>query len=912
MMMKSRIIRMMLCAILMVTGLLFLQVPVRAEDVYSGTTGDCTWEFDRETSTLTISGSGATKEYTFSSYPEWRSYKDTIKKIVVEDGVTRLGKVLFYQCSNVESVELPDSVTYIGNNTFASCTSLTEIELPKNLEQMDTSAFAVTGLTHITIPDSVTSIGDSVFYRCNSLTSVKLGKSLSSIGAGAFRETGIMSIYIPESVTSIGKYGVGYNGISSVPDVQEGFVIVGESDSYAQTYAEENGILFETQPVYDLIIDGVAVTGANCEDILGNGVFAYENGVLTINGDYNGENDTALIKNGIQGLTVRVAGDSVLTSCSSGMITTTDMTIEGDHSLTIDCPGSGIITEEDLAPENTLTIQNLSLKVNGAWPLSGNGDTRLVVDNADIYAVVSQESNGFAIGTFTNGIDLNGCTIVLPKEGAVKDGKIVDSYGGKVQEVIIEKPVEYDLWIKDTIVTDKNCADILGDGSFSFDPEKLILTIKKSVIIKDEWIVASKIDNLIIETAGDETIILKVEKEGIPIYLYGNTTIRGTAGLVLIGTGGIALEQDCNLTLDHINLSIYAKILGIFNYSSLIYEQTFSQLKIDGCNLLIDVSTEYEDSLCAIGGFDVDSGIILKDCSITVPENASIANGFIMKEDDTYAMSVQITSKSAGTWKHDQNGWWYQNADKTYPKNQWKKIDGKWYHFDENGYMQTGWYKEGSTYYYLKSDGSMACDEWVENDKYYLDANGKWIKGKAKENEGGWKQDKNGWWYQNADKSYPKNQWKQIDGKWYHFDKNGYMQTGWYQEGSTYYYLKSDGSMACDEWVENDKYYLDANGKWVKDKVKEQDITGTWKQDKNGWWYQYSDKSYPKNQWVKIGGSWYHFDEEGYMKVGWSKIGRDYYYFKADGSMAADEWIDEEKYYVDANGRWIKDAVKEE
>ena len=273
----------------------------------------------------------------------------------------------------------------------------------------------------------------------------------------------------------------------------------------------------------------------------------------------------------------------------------------------------------------------------------------------------------------------------------------------------------------------------------------------------------------------------------------------------------------------------------------------------------------------------------------------------------------ELTTYTEG-WQKDAKGWWYQNADGSFLKNQWKKIDGKWYHFGSNGYMQTGWYKEGSTYYYLKSNGVLASDEWVENDKYYIDANGKWVEGKTKEDvtSGTWKKDAKGWWYQSADGSYPKNQWKKIDGKWYRFDANGYMQTGWYKEGSTYYYLKSNGVLASDEWVENDKYYIDANGKWVEGKTKDNVTSGTWKKDSKGWWYQNADGSYPKNQWKKIGQKWYRFDANGYIKTGWYKEGNVYYYLKSDGSMACDEWVDNGKYYIDANGHWVEDAVAEE
>ena len=269
---------------------------------------------------------------------------------------------------------------------------------------------------------------------------------------------------------------------------------------------------------------------------------------------------------------------------------------------------------------------------------------------------------------------------------------------------------------------------------------------------------------------------------------------------------------------------------------------------------------------------------------------------------DTNGKWVEGKTKVTEGWKQDSKGWWYQNADGTYPKNAWKKVNGKWYHFDANGYMQTGWYKEGTTYYYLKLNGALASDEWVENDKYYIDANGKWVEGKVKVEEG-WKHDSKSWWYQNADGTYPKNTWKKINGKWYHFDANGYMQTGWYKEGTTYYYLKSNGALASDEWVENDKYYIDANGKWVEGKVK---VEEGWKHDSKSWWYQNADGTYPKNTWKKINGKWYHFDANGYMQTGWYKEGTTYYYLKSSGALAADEWVEDGKYYIDANGKWVE------
>ena len=36
-----------------------------------------------------------------------------------------------------------------------------------------------------------------------------------------------------------------------------------------------------------------------------------------------------------------------------------------------------------------------------------------------------------------------------------------------------------------------------------------------------------------------------------------------------------------------------------------------------------------------------------------------------------------LGSRSPG-WEQDRNGWWYRNADGTYPVNSWQLINDKW------------------------------------------------------------------------------------------------------------------------------------------------------------------------------------------------------------------------------------------
>lgn len=64
---------------------------------------------------------------------------------------------------------------------------------------------------------------------------------------------------------------------------------------------------------------------------------------------------------------------------------------------------------------------------------------------------------------------------------------------------------------------------------------------------------------------------------------------------------------------------------------------------------------------------------------------------------------VDYTQPKSGKWKKDSKGWWYQNSDGSYPKNDWLKVDGRWYWFDSKGYAVKGYYTiDGKNYYFAE------------------------------------------------------------------------------------------------------------------------------------------------------------------------------------------------------------------
>ena len=89
--------------------------------------------------------------------------------------------------------------------------------------------------------------------------------------------------------------------------------------------------------------------------------------------------------------------------------------------------------------------------------------------------------------------------------------------------------------------------------------------------------------------------------------------------------------------------------------------------------------------------------------------------------------SGQNTSGSTAVaegWVQDATGWWYRDADGSYPANAWKLINGKWYYFEESGYMAANKWINGT--YYVGSDGAMLTNTTTP-DGYKVDENGAWI-----------------------------------------------------------------------------------------------------------------------------------------------------------------------------------------
>lgn len=174
--------------------------------------------------TLTISGTGTMKDYSSSSSDDfWPADKKAkITKIVIEEGVTKLGKFAFLGLSNVTSVDIAESVTSFSQGTFQSCKNLAgTINLNANFEDFSTEVFVDTKISKFTVdPNNKNyTVKNDILYSKDGKTiincppaksatfSTEWLNGVSEIAPYAFRTCTQLkgTLEIPSNIVKIGK-----------------------------------------------------------------------------------------------------------------------------------------------------------------------------------------------------------------------------------------------------------------------------------------------------------------------------------------------------------------------------------------------------------------------------------------------------------------------------------------------------------------------------------------------------------------------------------------------------------------------------------------------------------------------------------------------------------------------------------
>ena len=270
------------------------------------------------------------------------------------------------------------------------------------------------------------------------------------------------------------------------------------------------------------------------------------------------------------------------------------------------------------------------------------------------------------------------------------------------------------------------------------------------------------------------------------------------------------------------------------------------------------------------------------------------------------------------------NGVWVKDAKKpeapkpVEKKQGWVKEGNTWYYFENGSVARNKWI--GSTYW-VGADGKMATSAWVDNGRYYVGISGAWVKDAKKPEETKPVEKKQGWAKEGT--------------AWYYYHQGQIVKNAWV--GS--YWLGSDGKMATSAWVDNGRYYVGPNGVWDKNAKKPEETKPVekkqgWKKEDNAWYY-YDNSEVARNKWI---GDTYWVGKDGKMvtenwvdnnrfyvdktgkkdpsikkkviindELGWQKRnGGEWYYYEKDGSLARNKWVG--NYWLGADGKMAKSA----
>ena len=156
---------------------------------------------------LVIEGTGEMNNYEQENSP-WYNYRESIKAITIEEGVTSIGSYAFQGCNKIETMTIPQGVVTIGECALYRCTGTLFLNsMPETSgEYMMGGMLEGSSFTKVVVGNGITEIKDRTFCF-SSLQEIVLPEGLTKIGASAFECCwNLTSITIPANVTEIGSY----------------------------------------------------------------------------------------------------------------------------------------------------------------------------------------------------------------------------------------------------------------------------------------------------------------------------------------------------------------------------------------------------------------------------------------------------------------------------------------------------------------------------------------------------------------------------------------------------------------------------------------------------------------------------------------------------------------------------------
>ena len=401
------------------------------------------WALDNK-GLLLISGSGPMGDededwYGFEA--PWEDRSSAIRTVVIEPGVTSVGSLAFYYCSNLTKVVIPESVNSIGPGAFMACLGLTELTIPAGVTEIGEEAFfgcfsletievAADTPAFCSVDGVLFDKAQTVLVACPGAKSgdYQIPDSVSEIKGYAFAGCrALKKITIPDSVTEIGEsVFAGCNGLKTI-----------EAAADNPAFCSADGVLYDkaktTLIAYPAGVKGDFIIPEGVTEI---GKYAFMNAQLTK--IFFSDSVTKIGAYAFQGCrnlikvqwsdNLRVIGPGAFSYCSSlKSITIPSGVTNVDSEAFAHCGSVRTVTiQEGITEINCLAFSNMSNLTSISIPASVEWFVWNFADCPNLQSIIVSEDNPRFQSIGNAVFDKEMTTLVLCAGGAAGKYRVPD------------------------------------------------------------------------------------------------------------------------------------------------------------------------------------------------------------------------------------------------------------------------------------------------------------------------------------------------------------------------------------------------------------------------------------------------------------------------------------------------------
>ena len=171
---------------------------------------------------------------------------ENLEKVTWTSSLVTIAKGAFRECAKLKDVDLHKGIKTIGDFAFRECLAFEQVHVPEGVQLGEEVFYGCAKLKKVVLPNDIIELPYYIFAGCTNLLDINMPERLTTIGQCAFNNCKkLATLVIPETVNSI-AVNQKYWRCGSFEDCKK-LVLQVKPGSYAEQYAQKNGILYKAE-----------------------------------------------------------------------------------------------------------------------------------------------------------------------------------------------------------------------------------------------------------------------------------------------------------------------------------------------------------------------------------------------------------------------------------------------------------------------------------------------------------------------------------------------------------------------------------------------------------------------------------------------------------------------------------------